>query len=297
MDERRIDLLARSLAASGTRRRVLRRALGALAAAGFAARPALAGGRAKQPTCGEEGEPCTTWVGCCDGLVCLGSRTNPNNGTCVPASEAPQPAPSPERRPRSERTRDPEPPGSTETTDPFGDGGTDDPTIDPPDDPTTDPTPPNEPPPADDPADDDGRPERSERTPRPRRSKVKITGLCTGTPDRIKVDNRNSSVITVEAFIGSEGRFEGSWPVAGKKHQTFLFGTATASGRAILVGDGEQELATESSPGPTVLVRTSIGAFKVRCPGSAPEGGEGQPGSTGTATPRPPGAERRRRRR
>jgi len=76
VDETKLDALARSLAAVGTRRGLLRR--GMLATVGAALAGAAAGGRAAALTCRGRGDRCRRDRQCCSGSC-------RRNGTCAPA--------------------------------------------------------------------------------------------------------------------------------------------------------------------------------------------------------------------
>src|SRR5215218_9642249 len=80
MTDHHFDRLARLLSSAGSRRQTLA-ALAALALT----RPASASAASQIETaaCGEAGAVCTQIKGCCSGLVCATSYTNPAYGVCV----------------------------------------------------------------------------------------------------------------------------------------------------------------------------------------------------------------------
>jgi hypothetical protein len=80
MTDHQLDRIARLLSSAGSRRRALA-ALGALALARVT--PASAATQIEIAACGEAGAVCTQIKGCCEGLVCATSYTNPAYGVCV----------------------------------------------------------------------------------------------------------------------------------------------------------------------------------------------------------------------
>jgi hypothetical protein len=80
MTDHRFDRLARLLSSAGSRRQTLA-VLGALALA--RAHRASAASQIETAACGETGAVCTELMGCCSGLVCATSYTNPAYGVCV----------------------------------------------------------------------------------------------------------------------------------------------------------------------------------------------------------------------
>ncbi len=114
MDGHGFDRFVRSLAAPGSRRRLLAAWCGATvtavaAAVGFAKRPTDA------QSCAAEDEPCTLMVGCCPSLVCVTLPLNINAGVCVPGElrTVPESDPGDGREPRPtstpEETKTPKP--------------------------------------------------------------------------------------------------------------------------------------------------------------------------------------------
>jgi hypothetical protein len=80
MTDHPFDRIARLLSRAGSRRQ----ALAVLAALPLArARPAFAASQIETAACGEAGAVCTQLMGCCSGMVCATSYTNPAYGVCV----------------------------------------------------------------------------------------------------------------------------------------------------------------------------------------------------------------------
>src|SRR4051812_23862513 len=80
MTDYALDRIARLLSRPGSRRQVVA-ALGTLALT--RARPASAASQIETAACGEAGAVCTDLMGCCTGMVCATSFTNPAYGVCV----------------------------------------------------------------------------------------------------------------------------------------------------------------------------------------------------------------------
>ena len=80
MNDHQFDRISRLLSSPGSRRQALA-AFGALALA--RAVPASAATQIETAACGEAGAVCTQLIGCCSGLVCATSYTNPAYGVCV----------------------------------------------------------------------------------------------------------------------------------------------------------------------------------------------------------------------
>jgi hypothetical protein len=80
MNDHPFDQVARLLSCAGSRRRALA-AFGALVLARTT--PASAASQIETAACGEAGAVCTQIKGCCEGLVCATSYTNPAYGLCV----------------------------------------------------------------------------------------------------------------------------------------------------------------------------------------------------------------------
>ncbi len=178
MDGQRFDALARVLAAPSNRRRVLGIWLGGTTIA-VAAATRLRGDAAPRPqVCREEGQSCTLWVECCDGLFCDAPRGNPNDGICRTGQA---PAAAPNQQPPAQAPKDRLPKTNTK-----GDRG----------------APPSGTPPAND------SNTRRAKQPKIDKGKIKVTAACKANPNTLKVENTNQSAITITLIKAGGKEFD-----------------------------------------------------------------------------------------
>ncbi len=255
MDGRRLDDLAHALATGVSRRRAV------LGAVGLGATGVVAAFRAgtSQVVCKEEGAPCTLWVACCEGLTCVGTAVNPNNGVCVAGLAQPR---LPDEDPNSPRTPTP----TKATGSGNGQGGqtpTATATTTTTTNSTSNTTPTTTPTVTATPTEDAGE---------ARRRSIRVEADCEGSPDKVRIENRGDVPITIETItarysagsskedrIVTIGRI-----VEGERATTFEFGPG--SGRDGLT---HQELFSEGESG-SIEVDTSAGFFRVSCEDTAP---------------------------
>lgn len=236
MDGRRFDALARVLAAPSNRRRLLGIWLGGTTVA-VAAATRLRGDAATQaPVCMEEGESCTLWVECCDGLFCDASRENPNDGVCR-TGQAPAAAPNqqpPAKAPKSNLPK----------TNTKGDRG----------------APPSTPRPND-------TDTRKSKQPKVDKRKIKDTADCQPSTDTLTIKNDNPVAVTITSIaVGTTtfnaeqiGKVLAGGTLGANETFVFRFGETTEPNKL-----SNHPLA---KPGETakIKIRTSAGTLSDSC--------------------------------
>ena len=241
MDGRWFDDLAHSLAAPGTRRRLLGGWLATVFAA-VAAAATQGRGLSRAQVCSAEGAGCTLMVPCCAGLVCQTLSMNPNAGACVPgvAQRAPSgtggtgsttQSPPTARTPPATRTPEP-----TATPEPS---------------PTAEPTPTPSP------------------TPDPRDARLEVIVDCVGDAESIRVENTGRVDVNITRVRSLAPESADARNTVDRKRRLapgevvrFTSGPGAENGPDRLTGD---KLFRDTDDGQVVAVETTAGTFRGSC--------------------------------